>query len=82
LYLILTGALDIANNLAKGINCLAHCSDGWDRTSQLCSLSSLLLDPFYRTMKGFMTLVEKDWVYFGHQFSKRLGHFITDEVNS
>jgi len=33
---------------------LVHCSDGWDRTAQVCSLASLLLDPFYRTFKGFM----------------------------
>lgn len=33
---------------------LVHCSDGWDRTSQVCSLGALLLDPYYRTIKGFM----------------------------
>ena len=30
---------------------MIHCSDGWDRTSQICSLSKLLLDPYYRTIK-------------------------------
>ena len=33
---------------------LVHCSDGWDRTAQVCALSSLLLDPYYRTLHGFM----------------------------
>lgn len=33
---------------------LVHCSDGWDRTSQVCSLGALLLDSYYRTIKGFM----------------------------
>ncbi|CAF4447663.1 unnamed protein product, partial [Adineta steineri] len=28
---------------------LVHCSDGWDRTAQLTSLSMLMLDPYYRT---------------------------------
>lgn len=28
-------------------------SDGWDRTSQLISLANLLLDPYYRTFRGF-----------------------------
>lgn len=33
---------------------LVHCSDGWDRTAQVCSLGALLMDPYYRTIKGFM----------------------------
>lgn len=52
---------------------LIHCSDGWDRTSQLSALSQLCLDPYYRTFEGFMVLVEKDWLSFGHQFNHRSG---------
>lgn len=50
---------------------IVHCSDGWDRTAQLVSLSCLMLDPYYRTLNGFATLVEKDWLSFGHRFSLR-----------
>ena len=32
---------------------LVHCSDGWDRTAQTCSLAGILLDPYYRTIHGF-----------------------------
>ena len=32
---------------------LVHCSDGWDRTAQLTSLAMLMLDPYFRTIKGF-----------------------------
>ncbi|XP_044769511.1 myotubularin-related protein 6 isoform X7 [Neomonachus schauinslandi] len=51
--------MDAAIFLAKAImvenaSVLVHCSDGWDRTSQVCSLGSLLLDSYYRTIKGFM----------------------------
>ncbi|CDW86315.1 myotubularin-related protein 2 [Stylonychia lemnae] len=56
-------------------NVLVHCSDGWDRTAQLCSLSQILLDPFFRTLKGFQILIEKDWLSFGHMFQRRYGHF-------
>ena len=49
-----------------------HCSDAWDRTSQLCALAQLCLDPYYRTMHGFARLIEKDWLTVGHKFSDRL----------
>ena len=62
---------------------LVHCSDGWDRTSQLVSIAQIIIDPFYRTLKvifyyfqGFPILIEKDWVKFGHQFAIRNGHDI------
>lgn len=57
---------------------LIHCSDGWDRTSQLSALSQICLDPYYRTLEGFIVLVEKDWLSFGHQFRYRTG-FLSSE---
>lgn len=38
------------------------------------ALSCLCLDPYYRTTKGFMVLVEKEWITMGHQFARRTGH--------
>lgn len=55
-------------------NVLIHCSDGWDRTSQTSALLQLCLDPYYRTLKGFMVLIEKEWVSFGFKFSLRADH--------
>lgn len=54
---------------------LVHCSDGWDRTGQLCALAQLCLDPFYRTCEGFQALFQKEWNAFGHKCRDRTwGH--------
>ncbi|KAM7418359.1 hypothetical protein PAMA_015810 [Pampus argenteus] len=62
----------------EGISVLVHCSDGWDRTAQACSVASILLDPYYRTIKGLMLLIERDWISFGHKFSHRYAHLDGD----
>lgn len=53
-------------------NVMVHCSDGWDRTAQTTSLAMLCIDPHYRTQKGFLTLIQKEWCSFGHKFRTRL----------
>lgn len=58
----------------NGSNILVHCSDGWDRTAQIISLVQICIDPFFRTLEGFMILIEKDWVSFGHKFRERSHH--------
>ncbi|KAI3748540.1 hypothetical protein L6452_11679 [Arctium lappa] len=71
---VLAGSAWIAARVAlESASMLVHCSDGWDRTTQLVALASLLLDPYYRTIDGFQALVEKDWLAFGHPFSDRAG---------
>jgi len=57
----------------ENVNVLVHCTDGWDRTAQLCSLAQILMDPYYRTFKGLQILIEKDWLSFGHKFHQRYG---------
>jgi len=52
---------------------LVHCSDGWDRTAQMTSISMLLMDPYFRTIRGFAILIEKEWLDFGHKFKDRGG---------
>ncbi|KAI4126917.1 MAG: hypothetical protein LQ338_003494 [Usnochroma carphineum] len=76
---LLDGASLIARQVAlQHSHVLIHCSDGWDRTSQLSALSQLCLDPYYRTIEGFIVLIEKDWLSFGHMFNHRSG-FLSSE---
>lgn len=60
---------------------LIHCSDGWDRTAQLTALTELLIDPYYRTIRGFEVLIEKEWCSFGHKFRDRTGHGSSNSSN-
>ncbi|XP_070318855.1 phosphatidylinositol-3-phosphate phosphatase MTMR1 isoform X3 [Odocoileus virginianus] len=73
--MLLAGAVRIADKVESGkTSVVVHCSDGWDRTAQLTSLAMLMLDSYYRTIKGFEALIEKEWISFGHRFSLRVGH--------
>nr|XP_030702823.1 myotubularin-related protein 1 isoform X4 [Globicephala melas] len=73
--MLLAGAVRIADKIESGkTSVVVHCSDGWDRTSQLTSLAMLMLDSYYRTIKGFEALIEKEWISFGHRFALRVGH--------
>ncbi|GMH56117.1 hypothetical protein TrLO_g7690 [Triparma laevis f. longispina] len=71
---VLRASVHVAHLVGRrGISCLVHCSDGWDRTAQISSLAQLIMDPYYRTIKGFQVLIEKDWLSFGFKFADRNG---------
>jgi len=72
---ILQGSVKIASLLLKQkCSVLVHCSDGWDRTSQVTALSQIIVDGYFRTIAGFQVLIEKEWLSFGHKFNQRLAH--------
>ncbi|XP_026317831.1 myotubularin-related protein 8 isoform X2 [Hyposmocoma kahamanoa] len=75
---ILETSVWIANAIESGVSVCVHCSDGWDRTAQVCSIAALCLDPHYRTINGYQALIEKDWLTFGHKFTARCGHIACD----
>lgn len=47
---------------------------GTDLCCIVSSLVQLLLDPYFRTINGFQSLLQKEWVAGGHPFCDRLGH--------
>jgi len=78
---VLEASAAVASFVAEGRSTVVHCSDGWDRTAQVCSLAALCLDGYYRTLQGLQALIEKDWLQFGHKFGERCGHLETSEPN-
>ena len=81
IYGIIKSSTEIALSVKQGYSCLIHCSDGWDRASQLTAFSQMLIDPYYRTIRGYMSLIEKDFLSFGHQFKYRNGYYNQKEVH-
>lgn len=50
----------------------AGLGDGVDYCAVVSSLTQLLVDPHCRTLTGFQSLVQKEWLALGHPFSDRL----------
>ncbi|VDN07312.1 unnamed protein product [Thelazia callipaeda] len=53
---------------------VVHGAEGTDSTLLITSLAQLLLDSDSRTIRGFQSLVEREWICAGHPFSQRCAH--------
>ena len=49
-------------------------------SSVVASLVELMADPHYRSISGFETLIQKEWVALGHPFTIR--HKLTQDLSS
>ncbi|KAL7717398.1 Myotubularin [Entamoeba marina] len=78
LQLICNGVVKTVDLLKAGNRVLVHCSDGWDRTPQISSLTRICLDQYNRTLEGFLSLVEFEWIMLGHKFQSRLRNSAKD----
>lgn len=49
---LLSASVDVCRAIERNNQpVLVHCSDGWDRTPQICATAQLCLDPFFRTVE-------------------------------
>ena len=59
------------------VSVLVALESGWDLTSVLVALTEIILDPTYRTIDGFQTIIEREFLSFGHRF--RIVHHTSDD---
>ncbi|CAB1319181.1 unnamed protein product, partial [Coregonus sp. 'balchen'] len=77
-------AVEVVECLEKeNTNVLIMEEGGSDLCCVVSSLVQLMLDPYYRTLLGFQSLVQKEWVVGGHAFLDRSNHLhLKDKVES
>lgn len=69
-----------AEFLKDNVTVVLQEADGRDMSCLVSSLTQLLIDPHFRTILGFQTLLQKDWIAMGHPFSSRLGHILNSDM--
>ncbi|XP_059485322.1 myotubularin-related protein 10-B isoform X2 [Neocloeon triangulifer] len=72
-----SGCLSIAQQaaqiLASGATVVLQEGEGRDASTIVSSLVQLLCNPSTRSIVGFQSLIQKEWVALGHPFCSRLG---------
>ncbi|XP_035932745.2 myotubularin-related protein 10 [Halichoerus grypus] len=56
--------------------------EGRDLSCIVASLVQVMLDPHFRTITGFQSLIQKEWVMAGYQFLDRCNHLKRSEKES
>lgn len=57
--------------IKEGYSVLIQSDEGRERAILISSLTQIMLDGYFRTIKGFVVLIEKEWIQLGYPFSKR-----------
>lgn len=53
--------------------------EGRDLSCIVASLVQVMLDPYFRTITGFQSLIQKEWVMAGYPFLDRCNHLKRSE---
>ncbi|XP_073960257.1 myotubularin-related protein 10-B-like isoform X2 [Choristoneura fumiferana] len=64
---------DAARHLAGNVTVVLQEGDGVDYCAVVSCLTQLLVDPYFRTISGFQSLIQKEWLALGHPFCDRFG---------
>ncbi|XP_063991002.1 myotubularin-related protein 10-B [Diachasmimorpha longicaudata] len=67
-------AVEASDHLSSGTSVILQEGAGRDMCCVISSLVQLISDPYFRTITGFQSLIQKEWVAAGHPFCDRLGH--------
>lgn len=67
-------SMEAAKIMMSGRTVVLQEISGRDMCSVVSSLVQILLDRTFRSINGFQTLIQKEWVSLGHPFSDRIGH--------
>ncbi|KAM7103871.1 LOW QUALITY PROTEIN: myotubularin-related protein 10 [Ciconia maguari] len=58
----------------KHVSVVLQRKEGRDLSCLAASLIQVMLDPYFRTIVGFQSLIQKEWVMAGYQFLDRCNH--------
>ncbi|KAM5292574.1 myotubularin-related protein 10 isoform 2-T2 [Ctenodactylus gundi] len=66
----------------KHLSVVLQEEEGRDLSCLVASLVQLMLDAYFRTITGFQSLIQKEWVMAGYQFLDRCNHLKRSEKES
>uniref|UniRef100_A0A4X2LH69 Myotubularin-related protein 10 n=1 Tax=Vombatus ursinus TaxID=29139 RepID=A0A4X2LH69_VOMUR len=64
---------------SKHLSVILREEEGRDLSCFVASLIQVMLDPYFRTITGFQSLIQKEWVMAGYQFLDRCNHLKRSE---
>ncbi|XP_048375582.1 LOW QUALITY PROTEIN: myotubularin-related protein 10-like [Sphaerodactylus townsendi] len=67
---------------SKHVSVILQEEEGRDLSCVVASLVQVMLDPFFRTIAGFQSLIQKEWVMAGYPFLDRCNHLKKSDKES